>query len=110
VGVAARKPRPRNLLFDAVVEVTGADPGTCASNIAGVVKALKAGQPPFTPEEVREFARRLWELCPWAARDGRPRPELNELRKHIGKVRTAKRQAATSGGFVDFGRQPPEVP
>ena len=75
------KPRTRRPLFDAIAEVTGSSPKASGSFVAKVEKALKEEEPPYTPDEVREFGRRFWELCPWAARDGRERPELGEHRK-----------------------------
>lgn len=88
-AVEEAKPRPRDLLFDAIAEVTAADPATAASHIVAVKKAMLKAVPPYTPEEIREFGRRYQELCTWGPRDGRVRPELGELQKHIGKIRAA---------------------
>jgi len=85
-----RKPREPDPLFDAVAEMTGTDPGAAGSHIGKVAAALRGASPPYTPDEVREFARRLWEFCPWAAKDRRMRPELGELQKHIGKLRASR--------------------
>jgi hypothetical protein len=84
-----KKPRPRNPLFDAVAEVCAADPATAGSLIGKVCTALSGAEPPYTPEDVREFARRFLELCPWARDGGRTRPEPAELQKHIGKIRAS---------------------
>jgi hypothetical protein len=113
-AAAGEEKRPRkgksNPLFDAVAEVTGSAPKAAGSHIALVVKALAAEDPPFTPDEVREFGRRFHELCSWAAKDGRSRPELGELQKHIGKVRAPPVARSPDRGFTpppDFGTQPP---
>jgi hypothetical protein len=54
-GTANGKPRKRNELWDAVVEITGADQTIprAAGHIGKVVKELKAARPPYTPAEVR---------------------------------------------------------
>ena len=82
----AAKTRPTRPLFDAVAEVTASDPRVSASHIGKVESNLKRAEPPYTPEDVREFGRRFWSLCPWAAGE-RDRPTLGELEKHIGKLR-----------------------
>ena len=83
------KLRPRNELFDAVAEVTGSDPVVAASHVGKVAASLAKAEPPYTPDDVRRFAKRFLDLCPWAA-GSRTRPELGELQKHIGKIRAAK--------------------
>jgi hypothetical protein len=81
-----KKDRPRNPLFDAVSEVTGADAKLVGSLIGKVSAALaEAG---YGPDDVRDFGRRYLDLCPWA-RGERTRPEPAELQKHIGKLRAA---------------------
>jgi hypothetical protein len=47
------EPRPRNELFDAVVEVTGFDPKVNGALIGKTVAVLNAADPPYTPAEVR---------------------------------------------------------
>lgn len=86
---SASKERPRDLLFDAIAEVTASDPKTAASHIGLVKKELLKAEPPYTADDVREFGRRYQTLCTWGPRDGRGRPELGELQKHIGKIRAA---------------------
>lgn len=86
-GMKEKPQRPRDLLFDAIAEVTGADPATAGPRIATVKKALLEADPPYTPDEVRNFGREFPTLCHWAAENGRQRPELFELRNHIGKIR-----------------------
>lgn len=83
------KEKPRNPLFDAVAEVTGYDPATAGGLLGSVAAALAKADPPYTPEDVREFARQFVVLCPYAARDGRTRPEPKELQTHIGKLRNS---------------------
>jgi len=68
-------PRPRDRLFDAVAEVTGLDPRLAGSKIGRVCSALREGDPPYTPEEVRMLpdllARRGFTLplLPWSIPD-----------------------------------------
>lgn len=88
------EPRPRNDLFDAVAEVTGSDPSLNGSIVGKVAAALAKAATPYTPAEVREFARRFHELCPWAAKDGRARPTVPELQKNISRLRAGKPKAA----------------
>lgn len=88
-GEKTRKPRPRDPLFDAVAEATGSDPHVAGSHVAKVRHLLAGADPPYTPDEVRAFAARLAEFCPWAREQGRTRPTLGELEKHIGRVRAA---------------------
>ena len=84
-----QKPRPRNELFDAVAEVCGADPTLNGSQVGKAAADLaRAG---YTPADVRAFAARLVEFCPWAKDRPHRRPEVGELVKHIGKIRTAGR-------------------
>lgn len=81
-----KKPRARNPLYDAVAEVTGTDPATAGSLVGTVSAALAGASPPYTPDDVRDFGRRFWLLCPWAANE-RDRPTPKELQTHIGKLR-----------------------
>ncbi len=83
----AKPPRPRRLLFDAIAEVSGTDPTTAGGMIGKVESKLAAADPPYTPDDVREFGRRFWELCGWAERDGRARPTPGEIEKWIGGIR-----------------------
>lgn len=81
------KTRERNPLFDAIAEVSGLDPTTAGGLIGKVAATLAEAEPPFGPDDVRLFARRFWELLPYAARDKRPRPTPNEIEKYIGLIR-----------------------
>ncbi len=47
------KPRARDELFDAIVEVTHLDPKLNGSQIGKVATALRSANPPYTPEDVR---------------------------------------------------------
>lgn len=58
-GESGKKPRPRDELFDAVVEVTGADPKVNGSEIGRVCKVLRSADPPYTPAEIRALAAAL---------------------------------------------------
>jgi len=82
-------PRPRNPLFDAVAEVAGMDGTTAAAGslIGSVAASLAGADPPYTPDDVHTFAGRFHELCPYAAKDGRPRPTPKEIEKYIGGIR-----------------------
>lgn len=87
VTTGSQAERPRNELFDAVAEVTGSDPSVTGSHVAKISNALAKAKPPYTPLEVRLFAKRFHDLCPWAKEGGRTIPTLGEIEKHIGKVR-----------------------
>jgi len=86
----AKKIRTRNLLFDAIAEITDSAPKASGSYIAKVTKALASEEPPFTPEEVRDFRKRFRQLCTWAEKENRDVPTLNEVEKYIGRVRSVK--------------------
>lgn len=76
-------------LFAAVADVTGLDPGTASTLIGKVTTALRDASPPYSPGEVRAFAVRFGEFCPWGPKSGRHRPEPIELQTHIGKIRAS---------------------
>ena len=92
----AKKARARNPLFDAIVEVTGADPGLVGSRIGKVAATLCKAEPPYTPDEVREFGKRFLELCSFA-RGSRTRPEIGDVQNHLGKLRTHKLDQKPTG-------------
>lgn len=113
--------RPRDLLFDAIAEITASDAELCGGQIAKVAQALKKQTPPVTPEEVRQFAERLGEFCPWAKDDGRTIPTVGEVGKYVLRVRVQKRggkqaklwkpptkPAAAKGGGASERILPPE--
>jgi uncharacterized protein YdaU (DUF1376 family) len=70
-GAGGGKPRERDLLFDAVAEVTGLDPSirSNGSLIAGVCSQLRESDadPAYGPEDVRKLAE-VWPTCAgWTA-------------------------------------------
>ena len=67
--------------------MTAAEVSTNAGQIGKLIKQLSKANPPYQPAEILEFGERFHELCPWAADDGRDRPTIGELGKHIGAVR-----------------------
>jgi hypothetical protein len=84
---AASKPKARNPLFDAIAELSGLDPVTAGGLIGKAAASLGKAETPYTAADVGEFGRRFWEVCPYAARDNRPRPTVNEIEKYIGLIR-----------------------
>lgn len=86
----APKPRQPDPLFDALAEATGSDPVVTGSHIGKLAALLRKADPPYTPDEVREFARRYRELCGYAPSLDRTRPSLGEIEKNIGLLRAAK--------------------
>jgi hypothetical protein len=54
-GKPPKKPRHRDELFDAVVEVTGCDARASASYVGRVCSSLRSADPPYTPAEVRSL-------------------------------------------------------
>lgn len=87
------KPRPRDLLFDAIAEVAGADPKINGSQIAGVKKALTQADPPYGPDDVFRFGKGFLIHCPWAQKDGRMRPTISEIQKYISLIRASPPRA-----------------
>lgn len=96
------KPRPRNLLFDAIAEVTGLDPSvkSNASLIGKVAASLAATDIPFTPEEVHKFGREYYTHCPHARKNGTPRPTPNEVERYTCKVRNKVADIGGSFGAI----------
>lgn len=82
-----------SLIFDAMADVCGLDPTVKSAerSISSKAEELAHANPPYTPDEVREFGKRFWELCPYA-RDKRDRPTPNEIAKRIGLLRRKKKQ------------------
>ena len=75
----AKKPRPRDPLFDAIMEVCETDPTIKGngSSIGTVRQALLDAEPPYSPDEVRAYGRLTWH---------KP-PTLWQLKAEIGQVR-----------------------
>ncbi len=99
-------PKPRNLLFDAIAEVTQKDPSVkkVGAEIGRVSASLAKAKPPYTPEDVFEFGRRYQELCPWAAGKGYPRPTPGIIESNIALVR-AKPPPRQHTGPKSYGQQ-----
>jgi hypothetical protein len=85
-------PRDFAGLFAAIAEVTGLDPVGARESLQDATSRLGGTDPPFTAQEVREFARRFQELCPWARTRGYRHPTPGVVAKYCGLVR--KRPAA----------------
>ena len=79
---AAPRVRSPDLLFDAISEVCQADPATAGPQIGKVKAALLKANPPYTPEEVRQFGVEWWA---WADRSAPP--TVWALKERIGSVR-----------------------
>lgn len=75
--------RPRDDLFDAVAKVTASDPRTSGSHIGRVCKALRDSDPPYTPEEIYQWAEMVTTASWWKG----GRPGLGMMEKYIGWVR-----------------------
>lgn len=105
------KPRERNPLFDAIAEVCGLDPKTAGGLIGSVVKTLSAAEPPYTPEDVRQFFARFAEFCSWASKDTPPRqrPTPKEVERYIGKLRAAAPKSAPRSNAYAVYDQPEGV-
>lgn len=103
-GEGAAKPRERNALFDAIVEVTGVDDSIRSHAKTVGIKAaeLAKAKPPYTPDEVREFGRRYHEFCSWARDKGRDRPSPGELVKWISLLRAKKKPPQPAPNLKPF--------
>lgn len=99
-GKPASKREP-NPLFDAVAEITNSDPKATGGHVGKVAALLAKADPPYTPQDVREFARRFPDLCEWAGKDGRQTPTLGEVEKYIGYLRNPPQRGTPrlKGGF-----------
>ena len=84
----------RNALFDAVVEITGADAKASGAHVSKVVKLLLTGEPPYTADEVKrlpaEFKKAGWKTI---------RVTVGMVEKYIGWVR--KNQSDAGDGMFD---------
>lgn len=103
------KGRKRDLLFDALAEVSGSDPHTAGGHVAKVKKSLAGAKPPYTPEDVREFGERFAVLCSWAVSPGGNvrLPTLSEIEKYIGRIRSAKPDAEAAARYAQTGFEDP---
>jgi hypothetical protein len=98
--------RPRDELFDAIASAAAVDPKTAGGLVAKVAKALRGADPPYTPDDVRQFAAEYGTHCPWGPRDGRDRPTPNEIQTHIGKIRAAP--APSAAAMIPHAKPPPK--
>ena len=80
---AEKAPRPRDPLWDALVEVTGASTKRMTASVGKVKKALLEESPPYSPEEVRAFGRWYAEHHPVNRV-----PSLWKLLSEIGIIRS----------------------
>lgn len=94
----AKASRPRNERFDAIAEITGLDPATAGDSIGRVAASLAKADPPYTPDEIREFGRRFRELCPWAKG---PAPAPGLIKQNIGLIRSVPGTSAMPSQFGD---------
>lgn len=100
---ADKVPRPRDLLFDAIAEVTHTDPATAGASIGKVKAVLLKGSPPYTAEEVHAFGRQ------WPKWKDKP-PTLWQLREQIGIVRNGNGvNHANNSGSSSTGTRPAQV-
>lgn len=81
---AEKKPRERDLLFDAIVEVCRMDPAAQGGVIGSCKKTLLKYNPPATPDEVRLFGRVYEKKHPMAVV-----PTWNVLANQFAIVRDA---------------------
>lgn len=102
-GESAARPRPRDLLFDAIAEACAVDPATAGSSIASVKKALLQAKPPYTPDEVRRW-RATWPTT------FKTPPTLWQLKERIGQVRaTGNGKPATKPGEHAYDPRPEQA-
>jgi hypothetical protein len=79
--------KPPDPLFDALVHVTQSDPKGQGSFVGKTAAALRKFDPPITPDEVRDFARRWRTLLPWANVADNPRLTLGIISNHVYVIR-----------------------
>jgi len=75
--------RPRDSLFDAIVETCQVDPATAGASVGKVRAALLKATPPYTAAEVNLF-RQWW----WSGGYRKRPPRVWDLQEQIGVVRT----------------------
>jgi hypothetical protein len=63
-NTSPKAPRPRNPLFDVMVEVTGANPAVSGGEIGKALAAIKTVTPDVTPEEIKRRAANYRTLMP----------------------------------------------
>lgn len=84
-----KKQRPPDPLFDAIAEVCGLDASVKSNGalIGSVAASLRNATPPYSPDEVRQFAAEFHRHCPYARQNGQTRPTPKEVEKNTCKVR-----------------------
>lgn len=94
-----KKPRERDLLFDAIAEITCSDPKSSGSHVGKVAAALRKAEPPYTPDEVRALPAAL-------QRGGLNVPvTLGVVEKYIGWVRIKTVGETTADRIVRANRE-----
>jgi len=79
-------PRPRDLMFDAIVSVTQIDPSikSAAASVGKAQRELTQAKPPYTPEEVLAFGV-WWNGDDWRRKNGPP--ACHQITQKIGVIR-----------------------
>lgn len=113
-----KKPRERDPLWDAIVEITGADATieSVANHIGRVRNALSKAKPPYSPSEVLTLPNLASIHLPWTS--GRVLT-LGEVEKNIGLVRSKaspvqqredpKQRTMTPDEIAEFARRGAEA-
>jgi hypothetical protein len=84
--MAAKPPRQRDELFDAIASICQVDPATTGASIGKVKAKLLTAKPPYTPAEVEAFGK-WW----WGDKGMRQRPPtVWQLQEQIGVVRQSR--------------------
>jgi hypothetical protein len=96
----APKEREPDPLFDALAELTGSDPHTSASHIGKVAKALRAADPPYSPDEIKRLPDVLARDMPYIA----GRLTLGTVQKYVGLLRA---KPLPNGGSANGAKRNP---
>lgn len=83
-------PTPHSLLVKAIAESTGTSETLVGGEIGALASQLLSESPPYFAADVRELFSRAEELVPFAFQNGRREISINEIRKHIPKIRSSK--------------------
>ena len=95
---SGKQPRQRDVLFDAIADVTAADPAVAGSRIGELRRLALEADPPYTPEEVRKLPGVLAAKWPNLS----VAPSLNNFKTYIGWVRRDPTPAETSQVVKDL--------
>jgi len=101
---ADKESRQRDALFDAICEICSVDPATAGASIGTVKKALLKADPPYTPDEVKEFGRHWW-ADDWRNKRGEP-PSIWKLKEQIGIVRNGRTNGHGRKPLADWQTDP----